>query len=489
MIGRLVLSNRNIYKIPDGKKNSNARKCIILSENNDDILIKTNKSFHPRDNYIIIDKENNTILQNLGEIGNHLDDKNIYHELFTLNWMSNSKYNKLWHDYFSNNIAFDLNTSRNDYLHQVITIDPDNSIDLDDGFTLLSDDLFDYLDIHIADPVSYFNFNDENMIKIFDELSKRKNTCYIPNKDNKIIHLLPEFMINKISLLENINEGDYKRAITFRFKISKSNNDIDFNIIYTKLFNIKNKTYDSFDKELSVNKKNNIINLTNKLIDIMNLKHDKITSNNISHEMIEIFMVLVNNYTGNFLQNHKKKGILRTQSNEDSENEIIDLNNIPLYAKDFLNHSANYKIINDNDNNNHFSLGINNYCHISSPMRRFIDMINHLILYDIDYINKIDINFINDIIKKQKKISNAYDLINFINIDNIMKGCVLDIFDNNNILLVVYNETNNFKKIVNVEIPQTTDLIIKKYLELDIQLFYNPNNFKSNKFPFSIKII
>ena len=205
--------------------------------------------------------------------------------------------------------------------------------------------------------------------------------------------------------------------------------------------------------------------------------------------MIEIFMILVNNYTGNFLQNHKKKGVLRTQSNEDSENEIIDLNNIPLYAKDFLNHSANYKIINDNDNNNHFSLGINNYCHISSPMRRFIDLINHLILYDIDYINKIDINLINDIIKKQKKISNAYDLINFLNIDNVMKACVLNIFDNNNILLVVYNETNNFKKIVNVEFPQTTDLIIKKYLKLDVQLFYNSNNFKSNKFPFSIKII
>ena len=51
MIGRLVLSERNIYKLNMDKKQVSARKCYILSESiikpnstvhNDMVLIKTN---------------------------------------------------------------------------------------------------------------------------------------------------------------------------------------------------------------------------------------------------------------------------------------------------------------------------------------------------------------------------------------------------------------------------------------------------------------
>ena len=45
-------------------------------------------------------------------------------------------------------------------------------------------------------------------------------------------------------------------------------------------------------------------------------------------------------------------------------------------------------------------------------------------------------------------------------------------------------------KVINVELPKINlTLELKKYMEFDVELFYNPNKFKSNKFPFSIKIL
>ena len=93
----------------------------------------------------------------------------------------------------------------------------------------------------------------------------------------------------------------------------------------------------------------------------------------------------------------------------------FDLNIVPEYAKPYLSLSANYMVYSQTSSNVHYSLNITNYAHLSSPMRRFIDMLNHLGFYGLDWtnviksINKIDnINpYLHDInmqIKNQKKI-------------------------------------------------------------------------------------
>jgi hypothetical protein len=57
-------------------------------------------------------------------------------------------------------------------------------------------------------------------------------------------------------------------------------------------------------------------------------------------------------------------------------------------------------------------------------------------------------------------------------------------------MLVLNQPQYDFIKIVTVELPQTElTQELKKYMEFDVELYYNSNNFKSNKFPFSIKIL
>ena len=105
MIGRLVLSDRNIYKIKNGNKNMSARKCSILSEFHDDILIKSSKEFNQKDEYVKIDSKSNTIIEGLGQVGNYQSDVNIYYHLHTFDWMNKTKYNKLWEQV---DMSFDL---------------------------------------------------------------------------------------------------------------------------------------------------------------------------------------------------------------------------------------------------------------------------------------------------------------------------------------------------------------------------------------------
>jgi hypothetical protein len=104
-------------------------------------------------------------------------------------------------------------------------------------------------------------------------------------------------------------------------------------------------------------------------------------------------------------------------------------------------------------------------------------------------IKQIDINKINEKIKIQKRISNSYDLINYIKISNKFKAFVMDLKHletKTNALLII--TTENFKKMINVELPENI-IAINKYDTIDIEVYYNSNNFKSNKYPFSIKII
>lgn len=487
-IGRLILSSRNTYKI-NGKV---AKQCVILSDTMENILINTSKEFNTRDNYVLVDTNKKQLVDNYGIIGNQQDDINIYHHLYTSFWTSNSKLYKHFKDW---DLNYDICKNRELYTNQVVTIDPEGSIDLDDGFSLeiINDNIC--LDIHIADPISYFDLRNSNTWFILEELSKRISTCYIPLND-KIKHLLPEISINGTNLLEQSTLiGKNKRAISFCFKINLLSGQVDFIIKKTLLENIKNMTYEEYDRTINTNLKykNQLIELCGFMIKKMGCSIE-FKDIDISHKLIEVFMIWTNYYTGNYLYNVKNKMLVRTQD------EFISLETlIPEYAKTFLNCGAKYEFIDGKDEKDylHYSLGIKNYCHVTSPMRRFIDMINHLLLHDIsnDSINYeklvklIDIEKINSKLKTYKKISNAHDLITHLKKGNVFKACVFDILKSDKVLLVLYEEKTCFKKIIKVELPIEFNSTIKRFDELDIELFYDPYKFKSKSLPFSIKII
>lgn len=526
MIGRLVLSDRNIYKIKSAAKQVSARKCNILSSPNQDTLVKTSKVFSSRDEYVKFDPSTNSIIEGLGQVGTDVADMDIYYHLYTLNWLSSSKYTKLWEEYINECVEIDFDLASNigltriEYTNQVITIDPNKSIDLDDGFSFVSNEMFYQLDIHIADPVSWFNFSNPKFKSIFDELANRLQSCYISKTDRleHPTHLLPHNIVNLISLLEIKSSFPVKsrRALSFCFKISNDTKQIvGFELKPTRLTNIVNYSYQMYDEFINstynIQKKTKLVEIVNILIDIIGLNpitYPPLTcDNDISHSMIEIFMILTNWWGGNYLLNTiKSNPILRTQNSNDLGSDF-NISHVPEYARPFLSVSANY--VNTFQSSleteyNHYSLGISNYAHLSSPMRRFIDMVNHLGFYKQILNTPFDLEQINTRIKTQKKISNAWNLVKFIKSNpesNKFKACLFDWTKNDKNgkneknckimgLMVLYHTTINFISIVNVELPQIDETSnLSKYKEWNVELYYNSNNFKSVKFPFSIKII
>jgi exoribonuclease R len=526
-IGRLQLSTRNNYKINE----KTAKKCFILDiinnkdvnnkdVNNDEktVLIYTQKEFQP-DRYVLVDINLKTVINTYGLIGNINDDLSIYYHMFTYSWLPKKKYDELFLKlFFKNNYEYDIVKERIIYENIVTTVDPEGSLDLDDGYYLFEDDNNYYLDIHIADPISYFNFSEDLDItmNIFDELINRLNTCYIDCP--KINNLFPESFVKKVTLI-----GENKRSILFKTIINKNNNNISFEIQKTIIKNkINNMSYEKFDEYInslpkipSVNNnsiKNNIILVSNILIDVMNLNLPKINYNykSISHNFIEIIMIWINFKTGNYLSNINNNIIIRVQEKKISENSENSQNidtNVITFINNLLNYSASYKYIDsDKSNNFHNSLNLVNYCHISSPMRRFIDLYNHCIIHNsFDFINKyfishnINLTNINYQIKKQKKISMAYDLIKFIhkNKDYIFNAIILKIKNNNTelenntinkiVTLAIYSIELDFKKIIVTKIPY--DDTLKLYTTFKVKLCYNSSHFKNNIFPFSIVII
>lgn len=485
-IGRLILSSRSTYKI----NNKLAKQCLILSNSRDNILINTSKDFDTKDNYVLVDTINKKILNNFGIIGNLKDDLNIYHYLHTYFWSSNTKINKYLKDI---DLDYDIVKEREIYLNQVLTIDPLGSVDLDDGFSLEFNDNIIFLDIHIADPTSYFDLSKDNIWLFLKELSIRISTCYIP-LDDKIKHLLPENKINGKNLLElSTLIGKDKRAISFCFKINIKTHEINFEIKKTILKNIVNTTYEKYDEQINkdIIYKNKLVELCEFMINKIktNIKFEK---NNISHKLIEVFMVWTNYYCGNYLYKNKNKMFVRTQD------KIVDLSeNIPEYARSFLNIGAKYEFVDGYTQKEylHYSLGIENYCHVTSPMRRFIDMINHLLLHDIDsktdsytkLIKLVNVDKINSTLKNYKKLSSGYDLLKYLEFTNEFKGCVFDKLNNNKVLIVLFDKTNNFKKIIKTEMPIGYEKI-NKFDEVNIQVFYDSYKFKSKGLPFYIKI-
>ena len=493
-IGRLRLSSRDNFKI--GTKS--AKRCNILSSKEDDLLILTNKEFTTSDTYIDIDTSTNTIRRTLGTIGNKEDDINIYYHLYTMDWMQHKKYRELG---LKLNLDYDCEKERSIYRDKVITIDPKFSTDLDDGFTITEDDSKYIIDIHIADPTSYFDLKNSITNEFIMELKKRLCTCYIPF-ENKINHLLPENIMKCVTLM---SDGLDKRAITFRTTLSKYDNTYSVEIFSTILQNIKNYTYEDYDKQVlqvDNNIKEKYITICNKLLEIMNCRID-FNIDDLCHKFIEVFMIWVNYISGNKYSNF----IVRTQEKPETE---IDFSSIPKILKNLLNYSANYKFKDDSDRastnvdedlqkNYHYSLNLYNYSHVSSPMRRFIDMYNHLIIhnYTTDELNSLldrdSINIICDKLKYQKRISNAFELLNLLKINNDFKACVLEIKDQdtNLVLLGLFNEEHDIKKIILTKLPIKLDCDnnVKLFDILNIKLNYNSTLFKNHIFPFSITLL
>mgnify|MGYP003332421178 CR=1 FL=1 len=269
---------------------------------------------------------------------------------------------------------------RTDLTHlEIFTIDPENSNDADDGFSFFYKNNKLYLAIHIADPTHFIPLHSQ----LWKNIETRITTKYPSNRDS--ISLLPNELENLCSLKTNKYQ-EKKLAISIIWLIETntmlpSQPEIFFSEITvqkTNSFTYNNACPSKFSLCLQISKaikqkrlaesNSLVISDTTSVINYIDSKptlvQDSLNST-LFKEMISEFAILTNGLIANILS----EGIFR-------ECDAKTLENVNL--KEIIKNGIQAKYT--NNKNSHDLIGLDKYCHFTSPIRRLPDCICHYLL-------------------------------------------------------------------------------------------------------------
>ena len=246
-------------------------------------------------------------------------------------------------------------------------VDPAGCQDIDD-VVLIGEN--GYIYIVIADVCSWVSENKRH----FEIASKIGQTLY---KDGQVIAPLLPFQ-EEISLFP----GKLRRGVALKFKWDKEITEISFERI--SFINTESFSYENIHSS----------KYSNLLMNISSYLAKK--QLNDSHEWIEQLMIFYNTETAKILMK-KNQGFLRSQSPPDIEK----LELYKSFGVELANKSASY--VSPSENANHYGMN-QKYCHATSPIRRFVDIINQMVLC-----NEIPFECLIDEINKREKCSKKYE--------------------------------------------------------------------------------
>lgn len=311
----------------------------------------------------------------------------------------------------------------------IITIDPEDAKDFDDAISLKKDKKGNWLlGVHVAD-VSYYVKQDS---AVDAEARKRGTSVYLPGT---VIPMLPEVLSNGICSLkegeERLTKGVFftytpdgrllrseikhsvinvKKRLTYHnaTKILMESDEGDTNPVTNLLFEasklaklLYKKRMEEGALELNLPEINIRVGEDGKIDTIEKVKRD------ISHIIIEEFMIAANQAVAKFMHQNSLPSINRSHPEPD-EDEMLDFaefifncknkridpfdkKRLQAFLDEISDHPESY-IINlmllrslkkaeySTAHTSHFALGLEHYAHYTSPIRRYPDLIVHRLL-------------------------------------------------------------------------------------------------------------
>jgi exoribonuclease R len=329
----------------------------------------------------------------------------------------------------------------------IFTIDPQNTCDFDDAFSIRIMDGGKYLlSIYISNVTICMD-----SLNLWESFSKRISTIYLPNKKRP---MLPTVLSECIcSLVE-----DHKR-IAFVMDIYVDDKHEIEDIRFSNCLIKVNKNYVYEEHALLTNKDYcRVFDLTQNLA----IKYKYIANVRNSREMVCYLMIFMNYHSAKRMMIHKN-GIFRT-SNLVSRRDLDASNNqmpddVRKFIKMWTSSSCQYVDFSKNEYDiNHELLEIEAYIHITSPIRRLVDLLN-MIQFQINnqmisfkenavqFYNKWigEIEYINITMKAIRKVQNHCSLLDLcVNVPETVEkeydGYLFDkiVKNEDNIMYIVY---------------------------------------------------
>jgi hypothetical protein len=323
-------------------------------------------------------------------------------------------------------------TTLNDYreIRNIFSIDPSTSKDFDDAFDIEEKEDYIRVSVYISNVSLWMDAMD-----LWDSFSNRIATIYLPDRKRP---MLPTVLSDALC---SLTENDVRFAFELKLIIKKNERNhlyvdkYDFHNCVIKV--VKNLRYDTEEQETFPDyiKLFNVVNKLNKF--------HKYTSNIVtSHDVVAYLMIKMNYLCAQKMKEHAI-GIFRSAKYGDEFNLP---ENVPENIQKFLKHwnslGGRYcKSIDD-----HEMLNLDAYIHITSPIRRLVDLLNIMKLQDSLGLYTLNENanmfyerwtcdesleYINTTMRSIRKVQNDCNLLNICLTDEKLLNDVYDgfIFD------------------------------------------------------------
>ena len=350
----------------------------------------------------------------------------------------------------------------------IFTIDPPKSLDYDDGFSIKQlDNDIQQLSIYIANVTILMD-----VLNLWDSFSRRISTIYLPDRKRP---MLPTVLSDCLcSLQENHNRFAFVMDIFIQ-------NDEIIQIKYSNCMIKVHKNYSYEEPSLLINPNYiKLMDTTKKL----SKKYKYINNVRNSHELVCYLMILMNYNCATEMIKYKA-GIFRSTI---IKKDFSVPDNIPEDVGKFIKiwNSSSGQYINgeelDSKQIRHEMLELDAYIHITSPIRRLVDLLN---------IIKFQQN--TGIIQLSENANKFYDKwlgdLEYINttmrsIRRIQVDCtLLDLCANNNDIMEKEYDGYLFDKILrNDGLFQFMVFLPELKLSSRITLRDNIDNFENKKF-------
>lgn len=269
---------------------------------------------------------------------------------------------------------------------KIYTFDGEGAFELDDGLSITYEDGIYHLGVHIADPLSYIDFNSILM----DEAKRRTTSIYIGDE------CIPQFPFILSSDTMSLNVGKQTYCMSYYFDIDALNGRlINFDIKNEICEIAGNYSYNQYDEFL--NKGTDDLELFDTLMLLTSVSSilkkvysenplfSEIDVHNIQAEspkVIESAMIYTNYNVAKYFDERGLPFMYRCHSMSPKNMDLLNTLEENLMSKDknMIKEINKFKELMQrayysSKNIGHFGLGIDYYSHITSPLRRLADII------------------------------------------------------------------------------------------------------------------
>tara|TARA_Y100000816_G_scaffold289870_1_gene277266 strand:+ start:1454 stop:3139 length:1686 start_codon:yes stop_codon:yes gene_type:complete len=356
---------------------------------------------------------NGELLNALGEI----NDLNAFYEYqlycknlcISIKEFTNEVTKKMKNKNLKENINTIISSNKNiekrfDYF--VFSIDARSTTDIDDAMSIKDNKI----SVYISNVPILMEF-----YQLWNSFSERISTIYLPDRKRPMLPtLLSE---NLCSLLEN----ESRIVFCMDIYLNETHDDIE-NILFTNAFVKINKNYRYEDEDYLLNE--NYIQIKNICSQLCK-KYKYIKEVKDSHDLIAFLMIMMNLESAKQMIKFKD-GIYRTLKIKDNEN--LDKKDIPddiyNFIKIWQSSSGIYTNYEERVSHDLMASSIEDYLHITSPIRRLVDLLNMMKLQvylglndqsvDADNFYKIwikKLDYINTTMRAIRKVQNDCSIL------------------------------------------------------------------------------